>query len=1036
MEVATEARTHTRIVISTAEGLLSQLMSAETSQRGYVLTGDEDFLKPYLAGRDGIPGTIEELRQNTRIIASQSHLATLSPLITARLAELAQVIVLRRNNEMKAVLALVKNGRGKRLMDTIQIEINALVQIEENALAQLEDEFQSSIRQLFFIFLGISLLALLSVLSFAYLIYSKNQQRLKDLLYLETRHLLEAQEAMNTQLQKANNTALENEEKLSVTLSSIGDAVIATDREARVILLNPVAEQLTGWTQAEADGRPIDEVFHIINKKSRQPATIPVLETLAHGTIQGLANHTVLIARDGGEHDISDSCAPIRNRDGDLVGAVLVFRNVTEEYAVQHAFGLQQLELEVQNSELLQSRAALDASQARYFDLYDRAPVGYLTLSESGLIIEANASAAAMLDIARDILVKQPITRFINQEDIENYNLLSRQLRATGDPQAGELRLCKPGGTQLWANLSITSALDEGMPVLRMMMSDISVRKQTEETLLKAGALQQAIFNSANFSSIATDARGVIQIFNVGAERMLGYSATEVMNRITPADISDKQELIVRAEELSAELETPITPGFEALVFKASRGIEDIYELTYIRKDGSRLPAVVSVTALRDDQDGIIGYLLIGTDNTARKRVEEERAQLDMVLKAKNVELENARVVADEANLAKSDFLSSMSHELRTPLGAILGFAQLIESGTPQPTPNQKRSVDQILKAGWYLLELINEILDLAVIESGKLSLSLEAVSLAEVLHECEAMIEPQAEKRGISVVFAKFEHDYFVHADRTRVKQILINLLSNSIKYNKIGGTVSVMCGLSSPDSIRISIRDTGAGLSAELLAQLFQPFNRLGQKANIEEGTGIGLVVCKRLVELMAGEIGVESTVGIGSEFWIKLKLTNEPKSSVHADDVVVLDQLQNQGSEQKYTLLYVEDNPANLMLVEDIIARRPDIRLLSAKDGNSGVALARTALPCVILMDINLPGISGIRALKILADDALTAHIPVIALSANAMPRDIERGLAAGFVGYLTKPIKIVEFMQTLDQALKIADSKLLGTHIEEL
>jgi two-component system sensor histidine kinase EvgS len=272
MEVATEARTHTRIVISTAEGLLSQLMSAETSQRGYVLTGDEDFLKPYLAGRDGIPGTIEELRQNTRIKASQSHLATLSPLITARLAELAQVIVLRRNNEMKAVLALVKSGRGKRLMDTIQIEINALVQIEENALAQLEDEFQSSIRQLFFIFLGISLLALLSVLSFAYLIYSKNQQRLKDLLYLETRHLLEAQEAMNTQLQKANNTALENEEKLSVTLSSIGDAVIATDREARVILLNPVAEQLTGWTQAEADGRPIDEVFHIINKKSRQPA--------------------------------------------------------------------------------------------------------------------------------------------------------------------------------------------------------------------------------------------------------------------------------------------------------------------------------------------------------------------------------------------------------------------------------------------------------------------------------------------------------------------------------------------------------------------------------------------------------------------------------------------------------------------------------------------------------------------------------------------------------------------------------------------
>ena len=290
------------------------------------------------------------------------------------------------------------------------------------------------------------------------------------------------------------------------------------------------------------------------------------------------------------------------------------------------------------------------------------------------------------------------------------------------------------------------------------ILRDISARKQVEEALLKAGALQSAIFNSANFSSIATDAKGVIQIFNVGAERMLGYAAADVMNKITPADISDPQEVIARAQALSVELDTPIAPGFEALVFKASRGIEDIYELTYIRKDGSRFPAVVSVTALRDAQDAIIGYLLIGTDNTARKQVEAERALLDQVLQDKNVELERAKLVAEKANLAKSDFLSSMSHELRTPLGAILGFAQLMESGSPPPTPSQKRSIDQILKAGWYLLELINEILDLALIESGKLSLSLEPVSLAEVMRECQAMIEPQAQKRGISVAFPRLE--------------------------------------------------------------------------------------------------------------------------------------------------------------------------------------------------------------------------------------------------------------------------------------
>src|ERR1700688_820436 len=339
--------------------------------------------------------------------------------------------------------------------------------------------------------------------------------------------------------------------------------------------------------------------------------------------------------------------------------------------------------------------------------------------------------------------------------------------------------------------------------LLVLAMEDVTPRKRAEEALLKAGALQSAIFNSANFSSIATDEKGVIQIFNVGAERMLGYVAADVVNKITPADISDPQEVIARAKALSQELETTIAPGFEALFFKASREIEDIYELTYIRKDGSRFPAVVSVTALRDGQDVIIGYLLIGTDNTARQLVEAERALLDQALQDKNAELERAKFIAEKANLAKSDFLSSMSHELRTPLGAILGFAQLMESDSPSPTASQKRSIDQILQGGWYLLELINEILDLALIESGKLSLSLEPISLAEVMHECQDMIEPQAQKRGVSVTFPQFDIPYFVEADRTRMKQVFINLLSNAIKYNKMGGSVVVDHVTSTPGRI-----------------------------------------------------------------------------------------------------------------------------------------------------------------------------------------------------------------------------------------
>ncbi|MBA3404866.1 MAG: PAS domain S-box protein [Gemmatimonadaceae bacterium] len=716
-----------------------------------------------------------------------------------------------------------------------------------------------------------------------------------------------------------------------------------------------------------------------------------------------------------------------------------------------------------------------------------------------------------------------------------------------------ELTYFRKDGSRFPAVVSVTALRDAQDAIIGYLLigTDNTARKQAEEALLKAGALQNAIFNSANFSSIATDAKGVIQIFNVGAERMLGYTAAEVMNRITPADISDPQEVIARAKALSVELGTPITPGFEALVFKASRGIEDIYELTYIRQDGSRFPAVVSVTALRDAQDAIIGYLLIGTDNTARKQVEEERKKLDQrlrdqqfytrsliesnidalmttdpsgiitdvnkqmealtgctrdeligapfknyftdperaeaainlvlsekkvtnyeltararggkhtvvsynattfydrdrtlqgvfaaardvternrldqVLQEKNVELESAKSLAEQANLAKSDFLSSMSHELRTPLNAILGFAQLMESDSQPPTPSQKESIAQILDAGWHLLNLINEILDLAVIESGKVSLSRESVSLDEVMLECRAMMEPQAQRCGIRLLFPQFDNPCFVSSDRTRLKQILINLLSNGIKYNQVRGTVVVDYTVSAPDRIRISIADTGAGLPPEKVAQLFQPFNRLGQEAGGEEGTGIGLVVTKRLVELMGGAIGVHSTVGAGSVFWIELISAAAPQFAVEEGEAAAFAAAQVSHGARLRTLLCVEDNPANLKLVEGLIARCPDLRLLTAVNGILGIELARASQPEMILMDVNLPDIGGIEAMTILRDDPLTAHIPIVALSANAMPGDIKKGLDAGFFRYLTKPIKVNEFMDTLHMVLEVADHR---------
>jgi len=680
----------------------------------------------------------------------------------------------------------------------------------------------------------------------------------------ERQHLLEVQEETNKQLQQTNVTLQVSEERLAVTLNSIGDAVIATDASARVTLLNPLAEQLTGWTQAQASGRPVDEIFHIINKETRLPATIPVLETLAHGTIQGLANHTVLIARDGSECDIADSCAPIRDRDAQVIGAVLVFRDVTGEYAVQQALRDQQF----YTRSLIESN--IDA---------------LMTTDPSGIITDVNQQMVALTGCTRDELIGAPFKNYFT------------------DPERAEA-------------------------AIKRVLSEKNV----------------------------TD-----------------------------------------------------------------------YELTAHARDGKETVVSYNAATFYNADGKLQGVFAAARDITERKR-------LDQVLQDKNAELESARFVADKANLAKSDFLSSMSHELRTPLNAILGFAQLLEVGSPPPTAAQIVRLHQIIKAGWYLLELINEILDLAVIESGKLSLSREPVSLIDVMRESQAMIESQARQHGIHVTFLPFDHTWFAHADRTRVKQVLINLLSNAIKYNREHGTVEVACTASTPERIRISVKDSGAGLPPEKLVQLFQPFNRLGQETGAEEGTGIGLVVTKQLVELMGGTIGVESTVGVGSEFWVELIRDVTPQlSDGHTMPAELVPKFR--GGAAQRTLLYVEDNPANLMLVEQIIEGHPHVRMLGASDGNRGIALARAHRPDVILMDINLPGISGYQVLKILREDPATARIPVLAISANAMPRDIEKGMEAGFFRYLTKPIKVNEFMEALDSALELAETGLDGAAMPE-
>jgi PAS domain S-box-containing protein len=553
---------------------------------------------------------------------------------------------------------------------------------------------------------------------------------------------------------------------------------------------------------------------------------------------------------------------------------------------VLHDLRVHQIELEMQNEELRRVELQLDEERASYFDLYELAPVAYLSLSDSGSILKANLTSATLLRVDRRALINKPFKRFILWDDQGVYEHHLRQLTEGGPTEPCELRMVTQEGVTFWAHLEARLTTDRaGAPQHRVMLADISDRVRLEQAL------------------------------------------------------------------------------------------------------------------------------------------QVERQKVDLALK-----------VAQEATQAKSDFLSHMSHELRSPLNAILGFAQLMASAdTPAPTPSQKGRIDHILMAGWYLLGLITEILDLSMIESGNLSLAPQAICLADVLADCAAMIQPTAEQSRIHLRMAELDLRCFVQADRVRLTQLFMNLLSNAVKYNRPGGTVNVSFATVGAGRLRIEVRDTGAGLSADKLAQLFQPFNRLGQEHGVIDGTGIGLVVSKRLVELMGGRIGAESLVGVGSMFWIELVLA-APVVLAAAQPPTLTKQAAPQGGSQQRSVLYVEDNPANMELVEQLIARRPDLKLLGAYDGAQGLAIARRELPDVIMLDLHLPDMSGMDVLQFLRADPSTRHVPVLAVSANAMPEDIRDGMAAGFVRYLAKPVRLDELMQALDLALEPARSQAVSVRVQ--
>jgi PAS domain S-box-containing protein len=542
-----------------------------------------------------------------------------------------------------------------------------------------------------------------------------------------------------------------------------------------------------------------------------------------------------------------------------------------------------------------------------------------------------------------------------------------------------------------------------GNRFLGELETHLAERRRVNDALRESEKRVTAILQNTGEGIITIDQTGLVTSFNKGAENIFGYSAEEIIGQ-NVAILSPPEE----------------RPAHDGYVTKSSlhesRIINTARDLHGCRKDGTLFPLELHVTRMGEGEDK--SFIGIMRDNTERMEAQHK--------------LEQAVVSAESANMAKSEFLSSMSHELRTPMNTVLGFSQLLETDEDTPlTDDQRNSVEHIVRSGKHLLALINDVLDMSRIESGKVEVSWEWIELAPLVSTCIDEMKPAAEPRNVKITNDVPGDAGQMWADYTKVRQVLLNLLSNAVKYNHLEGDVQVALQSTAEGYVRIAVTDTGPGLSDAQIANIFIPFDRLGAEMSDIQGTGIGLSITQRLVGLMDGQIGVDSTPGKGSTFWIEFAANNEGRD-VSGEVIKTVVSLSEPGSQdvhpfdRAHKILYVEDNPANLELMERILERRSNCSYFLAATGTEGYELARNEQPDAIILDINLPDLDGLQLLKRLQATECTSKIPVVALTAAAMSEQIKTAERAGFAAYLTKPVDFNILNSTLDNIMNIAET----------
>ena len=691
--------------------------------------------------------------------------------------------------------------------------------------------------------------------------------------------------------------------------------------------------------------------------------------------------------------------------------------------------------------------------ETRYLTLFRQSSAATVRVGPDTEILDFNDAWADLLGYSASELAQMTIDDATHPDDREASRQNFRRLFA-GEIESyrSEKRYIRKDGGTRWGDVSTSAISDSKGKVIGAIgtVLDITERKIAESSLREKTELIQLLHRVATAANEATDIDSatlvcletVCKFYDWPVGHL--YLLDEETEMLVPTAIW-YQEDPAATEAFRKDTEKTrfnIGDGLPGETIQSGQpeSIVDIKAFpNFYRSVSAAAAGLASAIAIpvkvRGKPVAVLEFYLKrvyrpdGSEMAILLQIAAQLAQVMERLEAAS-SLEAAKTDAETANRAKSEFLSSMSHELRTPLNAILGFGQMLEYNPKEPlTESQSDCVEHILGGGKHLLELINEVLDLARIEAGKVEMSFEDISFMSVYEECQSLIEPMAAHKRIDIVTAdgSGHETAFLHADFTRLKQALLNLMSNAVKYNRDGGTVTLDVRDTGEGLVRISITDTGPGIPKRSLKEIFQPFKRLGAESTKVEGTGIGLTITKQLVEMMNGEIGCESTLGEGSTFWITLPAADcrsEDGADISDSAAANSNKIIPAIAEGEKLILYVEDNPANLELMELIIDRAPNLKLVSALNGEIGIELARVHKPDVILMDINLPGIDGYEAMARLRANRLTKNIPIIALSAMAKRKDIEEGEAAGFFSYLTKPIVIEETLQSIKDALNRA------------